>query len=280
MRCSAAVAAFVLAGLFATCAGAEDQPAQQPAVAAPFSNAGLGSQWVTLERYGKTLNRLVDADALICSTQGGTLEIALVPTRDTSHAHWSLRIPAGQCRCAPRPGLLLVQNSGGGEGDFAGTLKWTRAGKCPKSASAPPPSPPLTLTPGAAEKQTASCQPLAAPGGYYTASCQIAVPLLSIWTRICIDSGWVVLNDGASFANGAPFPQRFARLITDENLLQVNVAENELDNDLRWSFIANGCIDLFHVSKAWVVLHGDATYDTAKVKEIAYTVARLKPSIF
>jgi hypothetical protein len=46
--------------------------------------------------------------------------------------------------------------------------------------------------------------------------------------------------------------------------------------DIRWSYVAWGCIDLFDVREAWFVLHHDTNYDATKVKEISYTAQRLK----
>jgi len=274
-----AVVVFIIATLFMTCAGAEDPPSAKSSLQASFGNMGLGGNWVTLARNGKTLNHLIGADALVCAREGGALDITLVPTNDPSHAHWSIKIPPGQCRCAPRPALLLAQNADEADGNFAGTFRWIRAHKCPKTTTADVTTLPSAFSLGAVERRTAACQPLNAPGGYYSASCKIELPLLSFWTRICMDPGWVVAKDGASFPDGG-FPARFARLITDEKLLQADIVAQNLEADLRWSFVTQGCIDLFHVAKAWMVLHGDANIDTTNVREIAYSVQRLKPWLF
>jgi hypothetical protein len=258
---------------FATAALAGDLPLPTPPVQAPFGNDIGGTLWITVARGGNALQKSASADALVCSTTGGALDLAFTPTKDTSGPFWYTTIPANQCVCAPRPAYVIVQNQGGAEGKFTGTIQWTPPGQCVALSNSyqKPPEAPAAYVPGPAKTTFSTCKPHHDPNGYYTAACDIVLPPGSSRTRVCHSAGWVVPKDGQNFNGTGGFPERFIFLTTGREIQ----ATPGVQYDTRWGYIAPGCFDLIGVTHASFMLHSDQNVDPGKVSRMVYTVQRL-----
>jgi len=88
------------------------------------------------------------------------------------------------------------------------------------------------------------------------------LPLFGKRHRLCFDQNWVHVSAGNAY------PTRFVQLVVDPKLLKTPGVQY----DIRWSFLAKGCIDVSNVHKVWFVIHGDANFSPKNVDRIDFTL--------
>jgi hypothetical protein len=131
----------------------------------------------------------------------------------------------------------------------------------PKACKAAPtdagsvPSPPS----GGIPKQ-AKCKALPNPDDLFTAACEARLPLIGKRHRLCFDADWVHVSAGNAY------PTRFVELVVDPKLLKTPGVQY----DIRWSYLAKGCVDLANVHRVWFVIHGDANFSPKNVDRINF----------
>lgn len=224
-----------------------------------FSNDQLGGLWVTVARNGTNFVDRLRESAKICNVSSSMpLEIASGPTTDT-HAPppWSVSVEQGQCACIARPASLFVHNVGAGQSPFSGTYQWLNQKACN-----PGPAPAtLPAAPSGGEKMEARCGPLTPAGDVNAAICRASLAVVGR-KRICFDDGWVHVSAGN------PYPPRFVTLFLDGKLYRTPAVQY----DIRWSYIAKGCIDVSGVQNVWFNVVGDSSFSAANVEKIVVSV--------
>jgi hypothetical protein len=107
----------------------------------------------------------------------------------------------------------------------------------------------------------AKCGPLKPTGDTNAAVCRAALPVIGR-KRICFSDGWVHISAGS------PYPPRFVTLFLDGKLYQTPAVQY----DIRWSYVAKGCIDVAGVRNVWFNVVGDGNFAAQNVDKIVFTV--------
>jgi hypothetical protein len=238
--------------------------AEEPAQPGTFSNDGLGGLWRALARNGTGFRDRFHDTAYICNGTGNLpITIASAPVTNTSAPPpWSSdSIAPGKCSCISGPASLFVENVGASQEALNGTYAWMSRKTC---AAAPTVSPGVPSLPSGGDPFQANCKPLS-HGEYYATVCEAILPPVPLRYRLCFGPDWVHVSAGPAY------PTRFVRLLVDRNLLKSPVSPN-LQYDIRWSFLAKGCVDLAHAHKVWFAIHGDSNYSAQNVDHINFTV--------
>jgi hypothetical protein len=230
---------------------------------AAFSSDGLGAPWITIARNGRGFHDAFADTARVCSVSGGAaLQIASGPVGDTAKPPaTTATIAVGKCGCIAAPDMLIAQNAKAGAA-FAGTYEWMSQAFCnalptTRSAAAVPPSTTPTTD--------AKCEAGSTDDEFPVATCPITLPAGEV-KRVCLKDGWIHVTAGDAY------PTRYVTLVVDPALLKIKTAPN----DLRWSYVGTGCVDLGGVSKAWFVVHGDATFAAKIVNKVSYSAGSVR----
>jgi hypothetical protein len=215
-------------------------------------NDSLGGLWIAVARNGIGFEKRFHESARICDVQSKVdIEVASDPVSSTSAPPpWTVPIKQGQCACIDRPASLFVHNSGAAQQPFSGTYQWMSMSAC-KAGSAPTSLPALPK----AMKLEAKCGPLMPNGNVNAAVCRATLPTFGR-KRICFSDGWV------------NFPADHVTLFLDGKLYQTPATSY----DIRWSYVAKGCIDVAGVQNVWFNLQGDTNYAAQSVDKIIFTV--------
>jgi hypothetical protein len=221
-------------------------------------NDSLGGLWVAVARNGIGFEKRFHESARICDVQSNVdIQIASDPVSTTSAPPpWNVSVKQGQCTCIDQPASLFVQNSGAAQQPFSGTYQWLRKAAC-KAGPAPTSLPALPK----GMKVEAKCGPLMPTGNANAAVCTATLPTFGR-KRICFSDGWNHMSTGGSF------PADHVTLFLDGKLYRTPA----VSYDIRWSYIAKGCIDVAGVQNVWFNLQGDGNYPAENVDQIVFTV--------
>ena len=232
-----------------------------PSHLAPFGNEGLGGLWVALARNGTGFEKPFGDTARICNVASTVpMVIASAPVANTSAPPpWSVSIAPGKCGCIPHPASLFAENTGATQDAFNGTYEWMSPKAC---QAAPTDASNIPSTPSVGLQKQAKCKALPNVGDFFTAMCEAKLPLFGKRHRLCFDENWVHVSAGNAY------PTRFVQLVVDPKLLKAPGVQY----DIRWSFLAKGCIDISNVHKVWFVIHGDANFSPKNVDRIEFAL--------
>ena len=224
-----------------------------------FGNENLGGLWVAVARRGAGFANRAAMSARICNVSSTRpIKVASAPTTTTSAPPpFTDTIARGQCACIARPASLIVQNIDAAQEAFSGVYEWMSARACAPVA-APAVLPPA---PSGGVRTEAKCQPLSPAGDVNAAVCTAPLPSVGV-KRLCFDDGWVHV------AAGNPYPTRFVTLFLDGKLYRTPAVQY----DIRWSYIAKGCIDVANARNVWFNVVGDANFTAGNVDRITFTV--------
>jgi hypothetical protein len=258
MRFILVTISFVLAGVGMASAAGLTSPV------AIFTNGAddLGGVWLAVARNGAGFDTQLKRSAHICNVASSVpLTVAYEPVSSTSAPPpWKGSIAQGQCTCVDNPAALFVENEHSAQAPFSGSYQWLSAKACktaPTTIGPTLPSMPHGTT------MTAKCAFKENPDGFFGAAC--AANFLLSSNRLCFSDRFIHVRAGNNY------PVRFVRLVADERLL----TEVASQYDIRWSYIAKGCIDLINVHHIWFVVHGDTNFSPRNVDKIIFTVRPL-----
>jgi hypothetical protein len=231
---------------------------------ATFGNGddALGGLWLAVARNGAGFNAKFNKSAHICNVKSSVpLVVASDPVTGTSAPPpWSVSIAQGHCACIDYPASLFVENTGALQLPFSGTYQWLSAKACKAAPTTVgttiPPQPRGTAV-------TAKCFALSSPDWLYSKACRTTL----LWdkNRLCMKAGWIHVTRGPAHPDSAVL------LMVDKQLLTMPAVQY----DIRWSYLAETCIDLLHVHHVWFMVHGDQNYPADYVDKIVFTVRPL-----